>query len=249
MTYKTEIRICKRCNKEFKPNQHNQIYCCSKYKLRLSEAVFKCKICGKDFKPNNGNSTICSSAKCKKINKNKIWNKWYRKKLGHKNINGKKECKICGEEFKTNNYRELFCSRECKLEDARKNALKRYYKDKDKILEKRKNNVEWCIMNKLRMRISCAVKSQGTYKAEKTIKLIGCSVKKLKQHLEELFIDDMSWENYGKDGWHIDHIIPCASFDLTVKENQLKCFHYTNLQPLWAQENLIKSSKVLANEN
>jgi hypothetical protein len=51
----------------------------------------------------------------------------------------------------------------------------------------------------------------------------------------------MNWENQGE--WHIDHILPCASFDLTKEEEQRKCFHYTNLQPLWAKDNMIKGSK------
>jgi hypothetical protein len=50
----------------------------------------------------------------------------------------------------------------------------------------------------------------------------------------------MSWSNWGKFGWHIDHIRPCASFDLSKKSEQLKCFNYSNLQPLWAVENLKK---------
>ena len=71
-------------------------------------------------------------------------------------------------------------------------------------------------------------------------KLLGCTRKKLIEHLESNFEDGMSWENYGFEGWHIDHIIPCASFDLTDEEQQKKCFHYTNLQPLWGTENMMK---------
>lgn len=53
-------------------------------------------------------------------------------------------------------------------------------------------------------------------------------------YLESKFLPNMSWANYGKNGWHIDHIIPCSKFDLLSPNEQLKCFHYTNLQPLWA---------------
>ena len=67
----------------------------------------------------------------------------------------------------------------------------------------------------------------------------------LKLHLENQFVDGMNWNNYGKNGWHIDHIKPCASFDLTDPKQQKICFHYTNLQPLWAIDNLIKHSKLL----
>jgi len=55
----------------------------------------------------------------------------------------------------------------------------------------------------------------------------------------------MTWENHGFDGWHVDHIKPCTSFDLTDLEQQKQCFHYTNLQPLWKKENFEKRDKIL----
>ena len=73
--------------------------------------------------------------------------------------------------------------------------------------------------------------------------MIGCTIERLRNHLEAQFTDGMSWENYGKNGWHVDHIRPCASFDLTDPEQQRQCFHYTNLQPLWATDNMRKSAK------
>ena len=81
----------------------------------------------------------------------------------------------------------------------------------------------------------------GHLKADNTMKLIGCSVDKLKKYLASKFKKGMSWNNYGK--WEIDHIIPCAKFDFSKEEEQRKCFHYTNLQPLWEQENLVKTDK------
>lgn len=67
--------------------------------------------------------------------------------------------------------------------------------------------------------------------------------KQLKKHLEIKFTKGMSWENYGK--WHVDHIKPCAKFDLTKESEQRKCFHYTNLQPLWAIDNFKKGANIL----
>ena len=77
----------------------------------------------------------------------------------------------------------------------------------------------------------------------KTMELLGCSIETCCQHLESKFQPGMTWENYGQHGWHIDHIRPCASFDLTDPEQQRECFHYTNLQPLWAEDNIRKSDK------
>jgi hypothetical protein len=65
----------------------------------------------------------------------------------------------------------------------------------------------------------------------------------LKGYLAGKFKDGMTWENHGE--WHIDHIKPCASFNLLDEGEQKKCFHYTNLQPLWASENLSKGCKFI----
>lgn len=73
---------------------------------------------------------------------------------------------------------------------------------------------------------------------------LGCSIECLKAHLESLFQPGMSWDNYGKYGWHIDHIIPISSFDLTDRKQLLKACHFTNLQPLWAEDNIRKHNKI-----
>ena len=73
------------------------------------------------------------------------------------------------------------------------------------------------------------------------MELLGCSIEKLWEHLESKFQPGMTRENHGK--WHIDHIRPCISFNLTDLEQQKICFHYTNLQPLWAEDNLKKGAK------
>lgn len=109
---------------------------------------------------------------------------------------------------------------------------------------RRKTDKEYHIKHSLRTRINKVIK--GTSKSQSTIDLLGCSINELLVHLEKQFVDGMNWKNYGK--WHIDHIIPCASFDLTDPEHQKKCFHYSNLQPLWAVDNIRKSDKVLDNE-
>ena len=92
-------------------------------------------------------------------------------------------------------------------------------------------------------RVGTALKKQYGAKAHKTMELVGCSIPALMAHLEALFQPGMTWDNHAIDGWHIDHIRPCTSFDLTDPEQQRQCFHYTNLQPLWAFDNISKSDK------
>jgi hypothetical protein len=82
---------------------------------------------------------------------------------------------------------------------------------------------------------------KGKRKHTSTPKLLGCNFAELKIHLEKQFKDGMKWSNMGL--WHIDHIKPLASFDLTDEEQQKQAFHYTNQQPLWAIDNLKKGAK------
>lgn len=118
----------------------------------------------------------------------------------------------------------------------KKRYAKMYYIYQKNKLKKDKN---YLLRHRLGTRIYLALK--GINKSKTTMKLIGCSIEKFKKHLASKFTKGMSWNNYGK--WHIDHIIPCASFDLSKASEQCKCFHYTNLQPLWARENLKKGKK------
>ena len=79
---------------------------------------------------------------------------------------------------------------------------------------------------------------KGRSKSASTMKLIGCTLDKLKKYIESQFEEGMTWDNHNKNGWHIDHIVPCNQFNLDNPEEQKKCFNYTNLRPLWAEENL-----------
>jgi hypothetical protein len=91
----------------------------------------------------------------------------------------------------------------------------------------------------IRNRVYSALKNYKEGKKLHTMEYVGCNVEQLRNHLESQFVDGMTWENQGD--WHIDHIRPCASFDLSNEDERQRCFHYTNLQPLWATDNLSKN--------
>jgi len=110
----------------------------------------------------------------------------------------------------------------------REDWARRYYED-----------FEYKLTLLSRSRVKAALKGRGA-KSRKTVQLIGCSIDHLRQHLEAQFTEGMTWDNHGE--WHIDHIKPCAAFDLTCERQQLECFNYTNLQPLWASDNLTKGA-------
>lgn len=135
---------------------------------------------------------------------------------------------------------------------GRKNYLKNKKTKLIKNLNYRKNNwnkiyAKRCepsnkIANMIRSRTCNAITKQLTFKKSSTLNFLGCSILELMEYLESKFYNKMSWDNYGSY-WHIDHIRPCASFDLTKIEQQKQCFHFSNLQPLTKKENLSKGSK------
>ena len=111
-----------------------------------------------------------------------------------------------------------------------------YAKHREKTSEVYRNKR---IKNNLRTRLNMAIKNNQ--KVGSAVKDLGCSVEELKAYLESKFTKDMTWDDYGK--WHIDHIKPLSSFDLSNPEELKKACHYSNLQPLWAKDNLKKSNK------
>ena len=94
------------------------------------------------------------------------------------------------------------------------------------------------LARKLRSRINKAL--HGNYKTGSAVSDLGCSIGEFKTYIESLWTANMSWDNYGVDGWHIDHIKPLCQFILSDKVEFKKACHYTNLQPLWASDNLAK---------
>ncbi|MCG7348816.1 hypothetical protein [Sphingomonas sp. ACRSK] len=97
------------------------------------------------------------------------------------------------------------------------------------------------VAQNLRVRLCMALKNQQ--KAGSAVDDLGCTIPELMAHLERRFLPGMTWANWSRHGWHIDHIKPLASFDLTDREQFLAACHYTNLQPLWAVDNLRKGDR------
>ncbi len=109
--------------------------------------------------------------------------------------------------------------------------------------ERCKTNPSFKIEKRLRNRIVEVLKYQSAVRSARVKELIGCDRPFLVRWIEDQFQDGMTWGNHGNFGWHIDHIKPCASFNLSDSEQQKQCFHYTNLQPLWEIENRVKGDK------
>lgn len=115
----------------------------------------------------------------------------------------------------------------------------------NKLNEKRRkrcsSDTKYRLTKNLRCRLWTAIKKYGTKKSACTFDLVSCDIDFFIKYIELKFTNGMTWENYGNNGWHIDHIQPCAVFDLSDPEQQKQCFHYTNLQPLWATTEIAMS--------
>lgn len=160
---------------------------------------------------------------CGKCKQTKNLDEFYRQS---KNTDGRRSvCITCEKVRKTSNY--------CKEKEV---ARKR-----GKATNRRKTDLDFKLRQYLRSRLAHALRDNQ--KTGSAIDDLGCSIEDLRKHLESQFTGDMSWDNYGRKGWHIDHIEPLAKFDLTDREQFLKANHYTNLQPLWWHENISKGDR------
>lgn len=198
------------------------------YRLKNKE---KLKAKDKEYRLKNPEKEKARKAKHQLENPESV--KLYRKRYYEAN---KEKLKIASKErYKQN--RESHKAYVTEYVKRNKEVVNARVRKRDKY--RRVNDPNYKIAKNLRSGLWKALK--GISKSDSTINLLGCSIEELKAHLESQFTEGMSWDNYGE--FHIDHIKPCASFDLTDPEEQKKCFHYSNLQPLWAIDNLSKGDK------
>lgn len=108
-----------------------------------------------------------------------------------------------------------------------------------------KRPLQYRLANNMRSRLNAAIKNKS--KVGSSVRDLGCSIGYFIKYIEQQFQSGMTWENWSRDGWHLDHIIPLSSFNLTDRSQFLQACHYTNYQPLWASENYSKGSKVPIN--
>jgi hypothetical protein len=180
-----------------------------------------CKICinlrNKQYREKNREKFIASSKKYALNNREKVLKQKIEYSKKHK-----KEKALYDIEYRKNN-KEMF--KKAKIEYELRN----------------KDNPIFKIKRNLRRRIHHVV--ANGYKSVSSEELLGCTGEEYKKYLESKFKPGMTWDNYGPE-WHIDHIIPCNNFNLLDQEEQKRCFHYTNTQPLWKEENLKKGRKL-----
>lgn len=220
----------------------------------------ECKVCNDQrsnaWKKNNPERTrTAANARTKKwrivnrdiyLEQSRIRDKarWQKRKDAHRR-NAKRR-RIANPEL----YRAKDNLRGKKYRDANRDKVRAYGRKADKkrkpqktayMRKRRRNDINFRMAGRLRTSLCLAL--QGKTKSQSALKLLGCSLESFKLYLESKWETGMSWENYSRDGWNVDHIMPVSIFDLSNREHQRRCFHYSNMQPMWAEENRAKSNK------
>lgn len=178
-----------------------------------------CKVCHNDnvkahHKTEQGKKTL-----------SKNYKKYYNKDID--------QSRLYHKDYRDNNPEQL---KQTRSKAVKEGKVAKYQRDK------RKSDQHFRLRGILTNRIRTALKFKT--KAKQTLILLGCSLEEFKAHLESQFTEGMSWDNQGQFGWHIDHIVPCSYFDLLDSFQQQLCFHWTNYQPLWRNDNIKKSNKL-----
>lgn len=240
-------KTCTTCQEEFPATTEYF----NKHKDGKFGLMAKCKICHKIYNQNmyqkHQKKRVDEKRIYRETNRDKILvssKKCYQKHRDKRLEEKKLEFKLYPEKIKQRRKEQYIKHREKRLASVKeyqaKNKEKRRKYTANYVINRYHNDPAFRIKMTLSRRIRGLIKKNGT----KTVEFVGCTIDYLKQYLESKFIEGMTWDNYGRNGWHIDHIIPCASFDLTKLEQQKTCFHYSNLQPLWEADNIRKSDKV-----
>jgi hypothetical protein len=218
-----KTKICKTCGVE------KEVCEFGKLKTSKDKLMYSCKECsrlrGKKYRTENYDKTLESVRKWTKKNPEWVYNR--HKKWRENNPEKIKEIKknwLTKNPHKKKEYRENYRNR--------KNEHKKQRRKEDPIFH---------LKEKIRTRLWKYLKIHNITKKNKTFEIVGCTPQELKEHLEKKFEIGMTWDN--RSEWHIDHIIPLS---LAKTEEELyKLCHYTNLQPLWAVENMKKGNKIV----
>jgi hypothetical protein len=127
-----------------------------------------------------------------------------------------------------------------------------YYKNHERTKKRRREyqakktreDLVYRLRGVLRRAARRACEAGGKRKEYRSEKYLGCTVGQAKLHIQKQFQKGMNWNNYGR-AWHIDHVIPLASWDLTKEDHRMRAANILNLQPLWARDNLKKGARLV----
>lgn len=241
-------RICVICGNKYKATNSSQRTCSDKCKEILKKQnnkrhndkkprkvyeQIRCKYCNEYFTPKKSNQIFC----CKEHQEN------YYKETNYKSIRGKEHYQKNKEHYKKIHSEYYFANKEKTLERSRKNRAIRQANDPDFVLKRR-------IREQIRDHLKRNLKNKNFH----TFELLGYTTQDLHNRIESLFEQNslpnkekLSWDNMGTL-WHIDHIKPCASFKFVNEDGSTnyeaikECWALENLQPMYSEDNVSKSS-------
>ena len=200
----------------------------------------------------DGKRNDCKKCTRERINKYRVKNKekvnkWNREtyyrnydshKVTKKNYRDKtkEQQKIRAKHWRKNNVDVIKKYQQDNREHLNKMALLR-------VTKRKKNDKLFSLICSVRARFNGFLKKNNISKKNKTFDIVGCTPEFLREYIEKKFIQGMSWDNHGRNGWHVDHIVPLSS---AKNEDEIyKLCHYTNLQPMWEKDNIKKSNKII----
>lgn len=217
-----ETKVCSKCKEEKKLSDFY-------YRKDFSNYISICKLCDSKIRKEK---YLLKKEEKKEYSKNYYYSNRKRKLEYAKKYNSNNK-----ENKKNYDRKYSLLYKQTRLENNKNNRSVINERDRFRNSNDTMYNLNRCV----RARLKRFLKSHNITKKNKTFEIVGCSPQELKEHLEKQFVAGMSWEN--RTEWHIDHIIPLSS--AKTEEELYKLCHYTNLQPLWAEENLKKSNKIL----
>jgi hypothetical protein len=259
-------KICLQCKKGFISSDvtKKRIFCSTKccqknytQKHKKPLQIKNCQHCNKEFSTSRSFQKFCCLKCGYKSEGNQNYQREYNQK--RKRIQKIVICMHCNKDFLPKKNGAKYCSSKCyhrsdnyRQMDKKRSLTKKSPKysewsdkrkrNKSKYLKyRRKTDPVFKIIANMRSRLGEYIKRKKLKKISKTFEEVGCTPEFLKKYLEKQFKPGMTWENHSRKGWHIDHIIPLNIANTPEQRKQIT--HYTNLQPLWAEENLKKSNK------
>jgi len=257
---------CDLCKKEYEPKSNNDKYCSRKCKRNVDS------IKQKEFRKNNP-ELAKEKASINYINRieknrknaleryhrlkdNKDFKKRKKESYARHYIKNKEKLDKQNKEYYYKYHEKNLKQRKKYRDSDRGKELRKEWEseNRDRVRENvcmgKKQNPNILIAALLRSKLKTAlhVKRMTKKYREYSKNLFGCTIEELKEYFEKQFKDGMTWDNHTYYGWHVDHFIPCCNYNLSIEEEQKKCFHYSNLRPVWREENQSKGSKVISND-
>jgi hypothetical protein len=212
---------------------------CSCCKKPLTTDNFRKNRTKKDGLSNQCKECLSEAQKKYLQSRPNYWKDWYKMRITKDPSFNKRRYK----NLNTDNHREKTKLRRDKFRKLNPNYEKKGTPQYEKVLSRRKKRYQQDELFRLKVNIrNTILRGLQNPKSSRTEEILGCSIQSFKDFIESKFKDGMNWNNQGKNGWELDHIIPLDSAE--TDDQVLKLNHYTNFQPLWGEQNRKKSNKL-----